>query len=179
EALKPKVIAHMRQTGEWGHPLPPNISPFGHNETLAHEYVPRTKDECIVLGFKWQDTMPGSFGKETKKPADIPETITEVSDSITKEILACGNCAKNYKIIGQELQFYQAKNVPIPLLCPQCRYDNRRTLRNPHRLWHRQCTCALASHGHVSRCVNEFETTFAPDRREKVYCAECYQKEVV
>lgn len=179
EALKPRIIAHMRETGEWGQLLPPSVSPFGHNETLAHEYVSRTKEESISLGFKWQDAMPGTFGKETKKPQDIPETIAEVADSITKEILMCVNCTKNYKIIGQEFQFYQAKNVPIPLLCPQCRYDNRRALRNPHQLWHRQCMCVIDSHGHGGHCANLFETTFDPERTEKVFCADCYQQEVL
>lgn len=179
EVLKPRVIEHMRQTGEWGHPLPPGISPFGHNETLAHEYMPRTKEESISLGFKWQNALPGTYGKETKKLHDIQETIAEAPDSIMKEILACANCSKNYKIIGREYQFYQVKNVPIPLLCPQCRYDNRRALRNPHQLWHRQCMCVIDSHGHGGHCANLFETTFAPERTEKVFCSECYQKEVV
>lgn len=179
DELKTKIIAHMRETGEWGHMPPPSISPFGHNETLAHEYAPRTKEESVELGFKWQDNLPGAFGKETKKSEDIPEVITDVSDTITKDILVCSNCAKNYKIIGQEFQFYQSKNLPIPLFCPQCRYDRRRALRNPHTLWHRQCMCLLDTHGHAGQCVNEFETTYAPEREEKVFCTECYQKEIL
>lgn len=179
ETLKSKIVAHMRETGEWGNPLPPSLSPFGHNETLAHEYTPRTKEECSALGFKWQDHIPGTFGKETKNSADIPETITETPDSITKEILTCGNCKKNYKIISQELSFYRSKNLPIPLFCPQCRYDNRRALRNPHQLWTRQCVCELTGHDHSARCATEFETTYSPERKEKVFCEQCYQKEVV
>ncbi|MBI5622130.1 DNA-directed RNA polymerase, partial [Candidatus Falkowbacteria bacterium] len=27
-------------------------------------------------------------------------------------------------------------------------------------------------------CTNEFETTYAPERPERVYCEECYQKEI-
>ncbi|MBI4599786.1 hypothetical protein HY732_02595 [Candidatus Uhrbacteria bacterium] len=179
EALKPRVIEHMRKTGEWGHPLPPLLSPFGHNETLAYEYTPRTKEECLALGFKWQDTLPGSFGKETKNPEDLPETISEIPDSIAKEILACKQCAKNYKIITQELQFYRSKNIPIPLFCPQCRYDARRALRNPHQLWRRQCMCNRAGHEHTGRCPIEFETTYSPNRPENVFCEACYRNEVV
>ncbi len=179
EILKPKIIEYMRQTGEWGHPLPPSVSPFGHNETLAHEYVSRTKEECIALGFKWQDTLPGTFGKETKKPDEIPETINEVPDTITGEVLACSDCKKNYRIIAAELAFYRSKKLPIPLLCPQCRYDARRALRNPHQLWYRQCMCVLGSHGHAMQCTNNFETSYSPEREEKVFCTECYQKEVL
>ncbi|MEK7122477.1 MAG: hypothetical protein AAB855_01325, partial [Patescibacteria group bacterium] len=179
EALKSRIIEHMRKTGEWGQLLPPSVSPFGHNETLSHEYTSRTKEECIARGFKWQDALPGTYGKETKRTEDIPETIAEVLDSLTKEILACEKCKKNYKVIAQEFQFYRSKNIPIPTQCPQCRYDSRRALRNPHQLWRRQCTCERSGHDHSGRCSVQFQTTYAPDRPETVFCEACYQKEVV
>lgn len=58
----------------------------------------------------------------------------------------------------------------------------------------RQCQCAGArssndaytnqSQAHTSHapdqpCPNEFQTTFAPERPEIVYCERCYQAEVV
>ncbi len=34
-------------------------------------------------------------------------------------------------------------------------------------------------HHGKGRCPNEFETSYAPDRPEIVYCESCYQSEVV
>ncbi|USN57480.1 MAG: hypothetical protein H6766_03435 [Candidatus Peribacteria bacterium] len=41
-ALVPKIIEHMKQTGEWGEFFHPSLSPFGYNETVANEYYPVT-----------------------------------------------------------------------------------------------------------------------------------------
>ena len=34
------------------------------------------------------------------------------------------------------------------------------------------------NHEHDGKCNNEFETAFAPDRSEIIYCENCYNKEV-
>ena len=36
----------------------------------------------------------------------------------------------------------------------------------------------LHTHHGENHCPNEFETSYAPDRDEIVYCEECYQEEV-
>jgi len=40
EKLLPKIIEHMRQTGEWGEFFPIRISPFDYKETVAQDYYP-------------------------------------------------------------------------------------------------------------------------------------------
>jgi hypothetical protein len=94
-------------------------------------------------------------------------------------------------------------NLPLPRLCPNCRHYQRIKQRNPLKLWHRKCNCQgeygvsdsgiknqesgikyknTAEHIHhkmTEHCPNEFETTYAPERPEIVYCGECYIKEVV
>ncbi|EKD78561.1 MAG: hypothetical protein ACD_41C00322G0001, partial [uncultured bacterium] len=45
-------------------------------------------------------------------------------------------------------------------------------------LWHRQCMCTQTDHGHNGLCPTEFDTTYAPERKEIIYCDECYKKEV-
>lgn len=49
ETLVPKIIEHMRKTGEWGEFFAPSLSPFGYNETIATEYFPLSKEEAIKL----------------------------------------------------------------------------------------------------------------------------------
>ena len=81
------------------------------------------------------------------------------------------NCTEAFRIIPQELAFYRRMNLPLPRLCPNCRHYQRLKQRNPLKLWKRQCQ--------APGCANTFETSYAPDRPEIVYCEACYLKEVV
>jgi uncharacterized protein YbaR (Trm112 family) len=158
----------MKKTGEYGEYFPAQSSIFGYNETVAQEYYPLTKEVALKQGFNWQDNLPFTRGLETLKFSNIPDNIKEMSETILKEVLACQECGKNYKIINQELEFYRHKYLPIPRHCPECRHLNRLKLRNPRKLWERKC----------DQCGREVKTTYAPDRPEKIFCEECYQKEI-
>ncbi len=163
ETLVPKIIAKMRADGEWGEFFPASMSPFGYNETVAQEYFPLTKEEVLKRGWKWHD-------EEEKRdqymgpPYVIPDDITNVSDDITKHILTCEVTGKPYKIIPQELKFYREMGIPIPRRCADQRHKDRMALRNPRKLWKRQC----------AKCAAAIETTYAPERPEIVYCETCY-----
>jgi hypothetical protein len=39
--------------------------------------------------------------------------------------------------------------------------------------------CDKTNHSHEGKCPVEFETSYAPDRKEIVYCEQCYNAEVV
>ena len=106
--------------------------------------------------------------------------------------LETSGCTTAFKIIPSELAFYRHGNLPLPRLCPNCRHYERLAQRNPLKLWHRACHCAgeksengvymntgaHPSHAKGKHCSNEFETSYAPDRPEIVYCEQCYQSEV-
>jgi len=69
--------------------------------------------------------------------------------------------------------------IPIPRRCFYCRHEARLKRRNPFKLWHRACMCDKENHFHgAGKCEVEFETAYAPDRPEIVYCEKCYQAEV-
>lgn len=105
-------------------------------------------------------------------------------------------CTTAFRIIPQELKFYRQMNTPLPRLCPNCRHYQRLKQRNPLKLWHRSCQCAgvtndqrlttndivyknTIEHFHKQNpCPNEFETSYAPERLEIVYCESCYLAEV-
>ncbi|MBI2889090.1 MAG: hypothetical protein HYY10_04165 [Candidatus Liptonbacteria bacterium] len=190
-ALKNRIIAHMKETGEYGEFFPPELSPFGYNETQGQVYMPLKKEEAAAKGYKWEDLTPGTFGKETLKPGSIPDDIKDIPDTILKEALACVSCTRNYNVVQAELDFYRRVQVPIPRACPECRYRRRLERRLPRKLWHRRCNCNAANskeqiahrntaphfHGDAP-CPNEFETPYAPERKEVVYCEQCYQAEV-
>ena len=109
------------------------------------------------------------------------------------------NCTKAYRILPQELQFYKHYKLPLPRKCPNSRHFDRINQRNSLKLWHRKCQCAgkksemrnekletnhqyqnTIAHFHGNEpCPNEFETSYAPERPEIVYCEKCYNAEVV
>ena len=89
-------------------------------------------------------------------------------DSIIDEVLACEVTSKNFRITKQELLFYKSFRIPIPHLHPDERHRRRMEMRNPRHLWKREC----------GKCGEGVETTYSPEREEKVWCEECYLNDV-
>jgi hypothetical protein len=159
--------------------------PFAYNETVAQEYSPKNKEQTLKAGYFWREPEERNY-KITLAAKDLPQSIEETKDSILNEIIGCEHegkcdegCSLAFKIIPEELQLYRKMGVPLPKLCFNCRHTQRFKRKNPQKLWHRQCMCGIANHGHEGKCNNEFETSYAPDRPETVYCEKCYQQEVV
>ncbi|KKR60674.1 MAG: hypothetical protein UU01_C0036G0004 [Parcubacteria group bacterium GW2011_GWA2_40_37] len=178
ETLKEKIIEHMKQTGEYGEFFPPEIAPVYYNETQGNLYMPMPKQEVLAKGWQWEDNVPGTFSKETISSGSIPDKIEGVPDSYLNEIFACIDCSKNYNITKNELLFYRKESLPFPRKCPNCRYKRRFDLRPARKLWHRACMCDKNHISHKGKCEVEFETCYATERKEKVYCESCYNKEV-
>lgn len=164
-ALRLRLVSHMKETGEWGEFFPEQHSPFAYNETAASDYFPLDKQQVVDRGWKWRDPDPREYRPQTCR---VPELITAVNDSIIKEVLACGRCGKNYRIVQQELKFYRTNGYPIPHDCPDCRHALRHQLRNPRRLYSRECAV----------CGKALRSSISPDRPEKVLCDKDYLAEV-
>ncbi|MBI4239439.1 hypothetical protein HY620_00425 [Candidatus Uhrbacteria bacterium] len=167
--LREKIVNELKRDGEYGLFFPSHIAPFAYNESVAQDYMPLTKEEVLAQGYRWQDDLPMTTGKETVSTGSLPDHIASVTPAITKEVLACDQCKRNYKITPQELSFYQKMSLPIPRLCFHCRHIDRIKRRGPMKLFNRNC----------AKCQKQISTTFAPDRPEIVYCESCYQQEVV
>ncbi len=155
---------------KYGEFFPIEFSPFAYNETMAIEYYPKLKEQAVKEGYPWRDKVFGEY-KITLKDDDMPDDIKDVKDSILNEIIQCEYCKNAYKIIGIELGFYRRFLIPLPRLCFSCRHTERRKKKNPLFLWHRKCM--------KPGCTNEFETSYAPERPEIIYCESCYNAEVV
>ncbi len=177
--IKEQIDAQMKEDETFGQYFPPEIAPFGFNETLGFDYYPITEKYAGEKEFRWQSETSGTYGKETIKENEVPATIEEVTEDILKEILVCSDCKKNFRITKSEFDFYKRMNLPLPHKDFECRHQDRMKKRNPRKLWHRSCMCELKSHIHgAKKCENEFETSYSPDRKEIVYCENCYQQEV-
>jgi hypothetical protein len=206
EKMVPKIIEHMNsmpytdkkgKAYKYGEYFPPEFSPFAYNETSTQEFFPLTKEQALKQGYRWQDQETKTY-EITKKPEDLPDNIKDVPDTILNDIIQCAhsqncdeNCSLGFKIVPQELEFYRRMNFPLPRLCPSCRHYQRLKQRSPIKLWERQCNCSgkksqnglyenKSRHSHGDNlCSNKFQTPYSPDRKEIVYCEDCYKNEVV
>jgi hypothetical protein len=205
EDMVPRIIQHMNdmpyvdekdRVYRYGEFFPPEIAPFTYDEAVTHEYFPATEEEAIKRGYRWKGQEKKDYGI-TISHAALPERISEVPKTIVNEVIGCAHegkcnhgCTVAFRIVPQELAFYRRMNLPLPRLCFKCRHFERVLHRNPFKLWHRTCQCAgmksengvhqnAAVHPHgASRCPNEFETSYSPERKEIVYCEQCYSAEV-
>lgn len=172
--LVAQIIDHLKHTGEYGEFFPAALSYTPYNESFAHDYYPLTREQALAGGFLWADDSV------VAAPADavaVPDRVTDPA-AMVQQTFRCPTCGRGFKLIDQELRFYADLQLPPPAECFDCRMVARLHRKNPRQLWHRQCLCQTATHGHSGQCPTEFETTYAPDRPEKVYCEECYQKEI-
>jgi hypothetical protein len=174
-----KIVEQLEEKGELASFVGPEFSTFAYNETAAQDHYPITKEKALSMGYGWQEDIPFTIGQETISIKDIPDNIKSVKDSIVKEIFICQTCQRNYKIVTEELRYLREFLLPLPHECPQCRIKNRMKMRLPFRLWHRTCMCENKNHFHgKEKCEVEFETSYAPERPEIVYCEKCYQQEI-
>jgi len=194
EALRTKIIAHMNDIPyidkkgrmyKYGEFFPTELSPFGYNETIAQEFFPIDSEIASKFGYNWETEQSKNRPQPTILPENLPDHIKDVDDFILKEIIGCAHkgecheqCTSVFRIVQPELEFYRKANLPLPKLCPNCRHYERLKQRNPLKLWHRQCMCEKNHPHHSGRCHNEFETSYAPDRKEIIYCEQCYNSEV-
>ncbi len=166
----------MGRVFSYGDFFPYFMCPFGYNETMAHDYFPKTKEQIIDLGLNWKEPEVRNY-VPTKNFETLPNSIENVTDDILNDILECPNkgdykyqCTNAFKLTKEELLFYRQNSLPLPHYCPNCRHYQRLVYRNPMKLYKRLCS---------NGCGREFETTYAPDRPERVYCESCYQQEVL
>ena len=168
-ALVPKIIEHMKSNKEWGVYFPSQYSPFGYNESLAYEYVPLTKEDALSKGFYWRDDIDQMPKVEKTIPASgIPDFIDDVPDDILNWAITCELSKRPFQLIKQELDFYRSHNLPVPHLHPDERHKRRMELRNPRRIYAREC----------AKCRAKVESTYSADKPEIVYCEKCYLNEV-
>jgi hypothetical protein len=170
EQLQVRLIEHMKKTGEWGEFLPKKMSCHAYNESTAYEFYPIGKEEALAKGFRWREQKEEHVQVEKTVDANqLPDSIADIPDDILNWAVRCAKTGRPFRIIKQELDFYRNHNIPLPRLHPEERYmDGFGSYTNPLKLYDRTCM----------NCGKSIRTTYAPNRTEKVFCEECYLKEV-
>ena len=147
---------------------------MGWSLVFKEEAVLRSMFEAA--GFKWQDAIQESRGKETLSQDRVQDAIEEVNDTITNEVLTCTECSRNYRILPAELTFYRKMSIPVPERCFFCRMTERENMRAGFDLSSRQCGCQEGGHEHEGRCPAIFQTSFTEKEERAIYCEDSYLK---
>ncbi len=195
-ALLLKIKSRMIEDKEYGEFFPLYMSPFPYNDTVAQEYFPLTPESAKEQNLNWGDFEEKNY-KITIDSENLPNSIKDVSESILKEIISCthkGNCAhgctKAFRIVTDELSFYQRRGIPLPRECPNCRHYRRLAYKDPIKLRNVICMCMgenlsngiyknTIEHPHGSSpCGKNINTTTGADFNYIIYCDECYKKEI-
>ena len=182
-SLRSKIIEQMNSLlytsvngliYKYGEFFPPEFSPFTYEESSASDYFPKdinskTKNDFNIEIF---------FSK-------LPEKIADMDDSIIGKVIECKDrqkcahrCVGVFKITQMELQFYRRFNIPLPRICPNCRFYARMEKLNPITMWNRQCMCEKNTHQHNNKCLMEFKTNYSPNNPQILFCEECYKQEI-
>lgn len=169
---------------KYGEFFPVEMSTFCYNETQAQDYFPLTKDEALAKGYRWRERKVNDY-EVTFRAEDLPGSINDIDDSILDAVISClhdgkctDRCTGAFRVTRDELSLYRKLGVPLPWLCFGCRHDARLRMRNPMKLWRGTCMCRKDHAHHEGKCGAEFDTPYAPDRPEIIYCEKCYQAEV-
>lgn len=185
EVLVEKIKKHMDEMPyidkvgrvyKYGEFYPSELSPVSYHTTLAQEYFPLTKEEAREQGYVWEDDAERNY-KADIEAANLPDHISEVGDDILNKVISCAHsgtcnqmCTTAFKIIPDELSMYRKFNLPLPRLCPNCRTFERLKQRTGIKLYKRSCM--------NEGCHSEFETAYAPEQPDIIYCETCYQQEI-
>jgi len=168
-----QIKTKMLNEGEYGEFFPLSMSLYPYNDTYAMIEFPLTKEEVKKRGWQWHDEpkIPVDLqGLELVQAKDLPKNIKDVDDDILSKAIVCEITKKPFRIIKKELEFYRKHNLPIPTKHPYQRMLERFQKRNPSRLWKTVC----------AHCSKEIYTSYPPEKQKelKIYCDECYKREV-
>ncbi len=162
--LRAKLIAHMKETGEWGEFPAIEYSPFPYNLTVAQDHFPLSKSEALSRGYRWHDEDL----RDPSQATALPDSIDDAADRIVDQTLICRRTGRPYKIIPKELALYRRLRIPLPDLAPETRNESR--LKRRHTLFQYPRIC--------SGCGKSIFTVWREDLAESVLCQECYLRSV-
>ncbi len=115
--LIPRIIAHMKQTGEWGQFLPPQYAPHYYEESQSYDwYMPISAANTKERGYR---IRPGEIEPTeisgAVKATELPMNSKEInSDEILRLTIKCSTTGKAYRFTRKEIDFYQKHHIPLP-----------------------------------------------------------------
>jgi protein-arginine kinase activator protein McsA len=118
------------------------------------------------MTFQNPNSQQTSQNTPQAQPVPQDQQMQQTQRPSESQVKTCEKCNKEFRIIKQELEFLNSKQLPLPTMCPSCRQERRMSLRNPRQLIKANC----------DKCGKEIITTPKSNPQIKVYCDECYKE---
>ena len=80
------------------------------------------------------------------------------------EIKNCKKCSQNFILEKDDLSFYEKMKVPVPKVCPDCRFKMRAMFRNERTLYNQNC----------GLCHRSIITMYNTNSPYIIYCNDCW-----
>lgn len=170
EALVPRLIEHMKTTGEWGEFFPVSLSSFPYVDSVANYFYPMTAAEVGERGWQVVEEMAlnAQGGEVPNTPIAAYADPTKAAE-LLPQVFACAATGQGFKITSLELSYLLKMGLPLPDKSPETRFRERLKKRNPRKLWDRPC----------DKCGSALKTSFDPAKGDTVYCEACYQASIL
>lgn len=162
ERLLPRIVDHMRATGEWGEFFPERIAPHAYNDSHAMDFFPLTEAVARSYGYRWTAAAPAMSGALPR--TEVPDSIDGCSEALCDTVFSCRASGKQYRLVKPEFHLLQTLGVAPPDHAPDVRRKARNTRINPPRLYRRQSDLTGA----------EVLSSYAPERPERICSLEEY-----
>jgi len=153
---------------KYGEFFPLEFSPHAYNNSFANFIFSKTKNEVEDSKLRWHDHFFEKY-PITIDYLEIPDSIKDTSDKILKEVIKCSTCPRGYKIVKQELDLVKKLKVPLSRQCPFCRIEEK-VKRWASQMKQIKRVC--------DKCGVSFKTHYNIEEAPRIYCKECYKKEV-
>jgi len=114
--LAPKIIEHMKSTGEWGQPFPPKYSYNTHEESVCDLWMdPISLEEQEKRGYRTDPVKVDVPEGESVDALDLSLNIKEVSyEDLQSKKYKCSRSGQFYTFQKKEIEFYKKMKIPLP-----------------------------------------------------------------
>ncbi len=160
----------MLKNGEYGEFIPYRFSAFAYNGSDVDIAYSVPKEEVEKLDALWQEYIEiDTTGLKTISVSKLPDSIDDVTDDILSLAIICEVTGKPFRVIKTELEYYRKNKIPLPTVHPYERSKQKFAFMGNHIM--RRDICAS--------CGTDLETIYPESDGWKLYCTDCFQREVL
>ncbi len=114
--LVPRIVAHMRQTGEWGQYFPAKLAPHSYEDSWVNDYLTEIPhEEVLRRGYHSDPPLVQPAPPNAIQGADLPDHIDDaIPAMLLSQPIACATTGAAFNIQEREIAFYQRFKIPLP-----------------------------------------------------------------
>ena len=168
EKRKATIIAHLKNSGEYGNFFPGSFAASPYEESLSGFYWALTQQQAQRYGF-WLRNEQLKRASDALDASEIPDRSDGAAADIAQKVFWDTVEHRPFQISDADVAFARDLGVPLPYT-----YYMRRLQENfrliPFSGILRKTTCG--------KCSKQTETGWSQDFDGRILCEECYLKEV-